>query len=166
MPEHDFKKTGLLRAGFQYQDLVAIETLINFYRQRDLYAWVQLEAEDQEFRSIEDVVACRPDGLYELTQVKFTADPDAPANNLSWKWLTANGGTRKSPYYRNGPRQLSIMKTAGTLAQAALKTDRVPDAAFAKCLKGKKVDYDATVSKRQSNSRETTRIARGCQVLF
>ena len=141
MPEHDFKKTGLLRAGFQYQDLVAIETLIDFYRQRDLYAWVQLEAEDQDFWSIEDVVAYRPDGLYELTQVKFTADPDAQANNLSWKWLTANGGTRKKSLLQKWAATTLHHKAAGTLAQAALKTDRVPDAAFAKCLKDRKVDY-------------------------
>ena len=136
MTGHDYKRTGLLRAGFQYQDLVAIEILINFYRQRDLYAWVQLEAEDQKFQSIEDVVACRPDGLYELTQVKFTADPDAPANHLSWKWLTENGGTRrKSLLQKWGPTTLHH-KAAGTLAKAALKTDRVPDAEFVKCLKG------------------------------
>ena len=141
MPKHDFKKTGLLRAGFQYQDLVAIETLIDFYRQRDLYAWVQLEAEDRKFRSIEDVVACRPDGLYELTQVKFTADPDALANNLSWKWLTANGSTRKKSLLQKWATTTLHHKAAGTLAQAALKTDRVPDAEFAKCLKGTKVDY-------------------------
>ena len=141
MTGHDYKRTGLLRAGFQYQDLVAIETLINFYRQRDLYAWVQLEAEDQEFRSIEDVVACRPDGLYELIQVKFTADPDAPANNLSWRWLTANGGTRKKSLLQKWTATTLHHKAAGTLAQAALKTDRVPDTAFAKCLKGTKVDY-------------------------
>ena len=81
MAEHDYKTSGLIRAGFQYQDLVAIKTLISFYRQRDLYAWVQLEAEERAFRSIEDVVACRSDGLYELTQVKFTADPDDPSNS-------------------------------------------------------------------------------------
>ena len=141
MPEHDYKKTGLLRAGFQYQDLIAIEILINFYRQRNLYAWVQLEAEDQKFRSVEDVVACRPDGLYELTQVKFTANPDAPANNLNWKWLTANGGTRKKSLLQKWATTTLHHKAAGTLAQAALKTDRVPDAEFVKCLKGTKVDY-------------------------
>ncbi len=141
MTGHDYKRTGLLRAGFQYQDLVAIETLINFYRQRDLYAWVQLEAEDQEFWSIEDVVACRPNGLYELTQVKFTANPDAPANNLSWRWLTANGGTRKKSLLQKWATTTLHHKAAGTLAQAALKTDRVPDTAFAKCLKGTKIDY-------------------------
>ena len=147
MTGHNYKKTGLLRAGFQYQDLVAIETLINFYRQRDLYAWVQLEAEDQEFRSIEDVVACTPDGLYELTQVKFTADPDAQANNLSWKWLTANGSTRKKSLLQKWAATTLHHKAAGTLAQAALKTDRVPDAAFAKSLKDTKVDYTLLTEK-------------------
>ena len=136
-----FKTPGLLRAGFQYQDLVAIEILINFYRQRNLYAWVQLEAEEQAFRSIEDVVACTPDGLYELTQVKFTADPDAPANHLGWRWLTTNGGTRKKSLLQKWAETTLHHKAAGTLAQAALKTDRVPDAAFTKCLEGTKVDY-------------------------
>lgn len=138
---HDYKTPGLIRAGFQYQDLVAIEILINFYRQRNLYAWVQLEAEDRAFRSIEDVVACTPDGLYELTQVKFTADPDTPANHLSWKWLTANSGTRKKSLLQKWAETTLHHKAAGTLAQAALKTDRVPDAAFTKCLEGTKVDY-------------------------
>ena len=137
---HDFKTPGLIRAGFQYQDLVAIETLINFYRQRDRYAWVQLDTEDPEFRSIEDVVACTPDGFYELTQVKFTADPDAPANSLSWAWLTANGVTRRSLLQKWAKTTLHH-KSAGKLARSVLKTDRVPDAAFAMCLEGTKVNY-------------------------
>ena len=140
MVRHDFKTTGLLRAGFQYQDLVAIEILTKFYIQRDLYAWVQLEAEDGAFRSIEDVVACTPDGRYELTQVKFTADPDNPANSLSWSWLTENGGTRKSLLQKWAKTTLRH-KADGTLALAVLKTNRVPDEAFANCLEGTKVDY-------------------------
>lgn len=138
---HDYKTPGLIRAGFQYQDLVAIEILIDFYRQRNLYAWVQLEAEEQAFRSIEDVVACRINGLYELTQVKFTADPDAPSNSLSWAWLTENGGIRKKSLLQKWAKTTLCHKKAGTLARAILKTDRVPDAAFAKCLEGTKVDY-------------------------
>ena len=141
MAKHDFKTPGLIRAGFQYQDLVAIEILINFYRRRNLYAWVQLEAEERAFRSIEDVVACTPDGLYELTQVKFTADPDAPANSLSWAWLTENGGIRKKSLLQKWAKTTLCHKKAGTLARAILKTDRVPDAAFAQCLEGTKVNY-------------------------
>ena len=158
MSSHSYKTPGLLRAGFQYQDLVAVEILINFYRQRNLYAWVQLDAEDQSFRSIEDVVACRPDGLYELTQVKFTADPDASANHLSWAWLTANGGARKKSLLQKWAETALRHKTAGTLARASLKTDRLPDATFAKCLEGTKVDYtritpaDKTVVEEQLRS--------------
>ena len=103
LPQHKYKRVGLLRAGFQYQDLIAIDTLIDFYRHSDRYQWVQIEAEDRSFRSIEDVVACRPDGLYELTQVKFTADPDLEANRLSWHWLTAKTGYGKSLFCRSGP---------------------------------------------------------------
>ena len=140
MPRHNFKKnSGSIRAGFLYQDLVAIEILINFYRNRNLYKWVQLEAEDSEFKSVEDVVACKPNGLYELTQVKFTVDPDAPANRLSWKWLTEvkkKNGT--SLLQKWAPTTLRHWK-AGTLAWAGLKTDRVPDAAFSRCLRNGKV---------------------------
>ena len=140
MVRHDYKTPGLLRAGFKYQDLVAIEILIDFYRQRDLYDWVQLEAEDQDFRSVEDVVARRPDGCYELTQVKFTADPEASANSLSWAWLTERRGSRKSLLQKWTPTTLHH-RAAGTLARAALKTDRIPDTSFERCLKGTKVDY-------------------------
>ena len=140
--KHDHKKgPGSLRAGFQYQDLVGIETLIDFYRKRDLYDWVQLDAEDSEFQSIEDVVACRPDGLYELTQVKFTVDPDARANRLSWKWLTKIEKDGQRSLLQKWTETTLRHKTVGTLAWAALKTDRVPDAAFATCLKDGKVDY-------------------------
>ena len=140
MVRHRYKRPGLLRAGFQYQDLIAIEILIDFYRQRDLYDWVQLEAEDRDFWSVEDVVARRPDGLYELTQVKFTADPEASANSLSWTWLTERNGARKSLLQKWAPTTLHH-QAAGTLARAALKTDRIPDASFEQCLKGTKIDY-------------------------
>ena len=149
MPIHGYKRTGHLRAGFDYQDLVAIEVLIDFYRQRDLYSWVELEAEDPSFGSIEDVVVCHPDGLHELIQVKFTADPDASANSLSWKWLTADGGVQRQGRRRRAKRSL-LQKwadttcshvTQGTIKRALLKTDRIPDRVFRSCLKGNRVDY-------------------------
>ena len=85
---HDFKKTGVLRGGLEYQDLVAIEVLVRFLRDPDLYEWVQVEAEDRAYQAIDDVVARRKDGQIELTQVKFTPDPLDPDRSLSWEWLT------------------------------------------------------------------------------
>ena len=140
-PGHNIKRVGLLRAGFQYQDLVAIEVLIDFYRDRKLYQWVQVESEDRSFASIEDVVACRPDGLYELTQVKFTADPESAANHLSWHWLTKKAKSGRSLLQKWSDTTLSHLRN-GTLAKAALKTDRIPDEPFRRSLIGTKVKYD------------------------
>ena len=79
------------------------------------------------------MIARRPDGCYELTQVKFTADPEASANSLSWAWLTEKSGSRKSLLQKWAPTTL-YHQAAGTLARTALKTDRIPDASFEQCL--------------------------------
>ena len=140
MTGHDFKKPGLIRAGFNYQDLVAIEVLIDFYKQRDRYEWVQVDTEDKEFRSIDDVVAFRPDNQYELTQVKFTGNPQEASNGLSWAWLTAKSGQGTSLLQKWSATVL-LHDKAGTLAKAVLKTNRIPDAAIARYLDGSKIEY-------------------------
>ncbi|MBK1969765.1 ATP-binding protein [Brevundimonas diminuta] len=141
MAGHAYKTPGLIRAGFQYQDLVAIETLIDFYRDRTAYRWVKIDADDEAFRSIEDVVACLPDGRYDLTQVKFTADPENPANSLGWAWLTARTKRGRSLLQKWSKTTLEH-REAGTLARALLKTDRKPDEAFVSLLDGAYVRYD------------------------
>lgn len=138
---NNYKTAGVIRAAFGYQDLIAIETLLDFYRDRTRYQWVKVEAEEKGFRAIDDVVACLPDGRFELTQVKFAADPANDRNPLGWDWLLAKS-----------PRGTSMLKkwvgttlahhAAGTLASARLRTGRVPDARFAACLDGSRVDFD------------------------
>ena len=66
------KPAAIPRAGYEYQDLVGMEVLIRQYRNPDLYAWVQLEADDSNYRALDDVVAARKDGSYEFVQAKFT----------------------------------------------------------------------------------------------
>ena len=137
---HDFKTTGIGRGGLEYQDLVAVGVLIRLLRDRDLYEWVQVEAEDAAYQAIDDVVACRKDGQLELTQVKFTPDPLRPDLSLSWRWLTwrkPNGTSLLQKWAKTALAQ----KADGRLARAMLKTDRVPDPEFAKCLNGSRVDY-------------------------
>ena len=108
------------------------------------------------------MVACTPDGFYELTQVKFTVDPDAPANKLSWEWLTTTSGARKSLLQKWAVPTLHH-KEVGNLAWAALKTDRIPDATFAKCLEGTKIDYtllspeDKSIVEKQLGSLEAAK---------
>ena len=85
-----YKKPGILRASFDYQDFAAIQLLIDFYRQPDLYSWIELDSDDASYASIDDLVACRSDGRFEITQVKFTVDPSDPANELT--------GHRRRPF--------------------------------------------------------------------
>lgn len=93
---HNHKPTAITRVGFAYQDLIAAETLLDFYRDPDKYQWVQVEASDPSFRAVDDVVACRADGRFELTQVKFAVDPDNPTTALDWEWLLAKKPKGKS----------------------------------------------------------------------
>ena len=148
MTPHSYKRTGVIRAAFEYQDLVAIQTLIDFYEDKALYCWVQLDAEDGGFQSVEDVVAFRPDGKYELTQVKFTPDPTS-ANTVSWKWLTQRKEGTRSLLQKWAATTLKC-KNAGTLGQACLKTDRRPETDFLRCLSGTRVDYTLLSSARKN----------------
>jgi hypothetical protein len=76
MAKFQIKPAAITRAGYEYQDLAGIEVLIRQYRDPELYAWVLLEADDTNYRALDDVVAARKDGSYEFVQVKFTVNSD------------------------------------------------------------------------------------------
>lgn len=137
---HNYKPTAITRVGFAYQDLVAAETLLDFYRNPQKYSWVQVEASDQSFRAVDDVVACLADGRFEVTQVKFAVDPNNPKTALDWEWLLAAKPTGRSLLQHWAAPVLKILDD-GLLANARLKTDRKPDAEFYKSLKGSRVVY-------------------------
>ncbi|UES60242.1 NACHT domain-containing protein (plasmid) [Roseibium aggregatum] len=137
---HNYKSTAITRVGFVYQDLVAAETLLDFYRNPQKYSWVEVEASDPTFRAVDDVVACLADGRFEVTQVKFAVDPNNPKTALDWEWLLGAKPKGKSLLQHWAEPVLKILDD-GLLANACLKTDRKPDADFSKSLKGSRVDY-------------------------
>lgn len=147
---HNYKPTAITRVGFAYQDLVAAETLLEFYRDPNRYQWVQVEASDPSFRAVDDVVACLADGRFELTQVKFAVDPHNPTTVLDWEWLLAKKPKGKS-LLQHWAGPVTTHVDIGSLASACLKTDRKPDSDFAKALNGSRVSYSkvpATIRKR------------------
>ena len=83
------KHTQLTRVGYEYQDLICIEILIDWFHDPKKYQWVCIEctADQGEFKSLDDVVVLNEKGLYELYQVKFTIDPSRDDLNLSFEWL-------------------------------------------------------------------------------
>lgn len=137
---HNYKPTAITRVGFAYQDLVAAETLLDFYRNPKKYSWVQVEASDPSFRAVDDVVACLADGRFEVTQVKFAVDPENPKTALDWEWLLGAKPRGKSFLQHWAVPVLKILND-GCLANARLMTDRKPDSEFSKSLKGSRVNY-------------------------
>lgn len=135
LPNITIKPSTITRAGYEYQDLVGIEVLINFYRNPDDYLWVELEADIDA--SLDDVVAARADGSFEYRQVKFTVA--AEDYLLDWKWLTAKkqAGTSMLTKWAKSLRELAAQ---GPVHTAELRTNRVPSAELAACLSDTKLD--------------------------
>lgn len=133
------KRAAIPRAGYEYQDLAGIEVLIRQYRDPDLYAWVQLEADETAYRSLDDVIALRKDGSCEYLQVKFTVDPNR--YELDFDWLltkTENGASSLEKWSRT----LARVAAMGPIHSAGLKTNRPPSPEFSRCMNGTRVDLD------------------------
>lgn len=140
LPGHDFKTPGILRSAFQYQDLIGIELLIDFYRDPDKYDWVELDSDDKRVGSLDDVVAARSDNTYELVQVKFT--PDSETNVLSWDWLLSHKKTGTS-FLQKWSVSLTKARALGPIRSAMLRTNRVPDTEFGEALnKDRRVEIE------------------------
>jgi hypothetical protein len=125
------KRAAITRTAFEYQDLIGIDLLINFFRDPRLYQWIELESENREVGYLDDIVAARTDGDFEYIQVKFTVDPNKYL--LDWEWLLerkAHGTSR----LRKWATSLSRLTKSGTVHLAELRTNRCPDTEFQSAL--------------------------------
>ena len=138
---HGFKNVGILRAGFQYQDLIGIELLLSFFRHPDKYDWVELDSENPEVRSLDDIVAARGDGSYEVIQVKFTSDTNR--YYLDWEWLLKKRPNGTSLLFK-WAESLNSAASLGSIHSAQLRTNRRPAQEFQKSLDGSKIDISRT----------------------
>lgn len=137
MPQ--LKRAAITRAGHEYQDLIGIQYLIDFYRNRSKYRWMQLESDDPVMGYLDDIVVAYADGSFDLIQVKFTVDPTVYF--LDWDWLLAKK-----------PRGTSLLKkwsstvsgfSGGQINIACLQTNRTPDTDFLSALDSDgRVDLD------------------------
>ena len=135
--KHGFKKAGIIITSFYYQYLIGIELLLSFFRDPDKYRWVELDSEDPEVGYLDDVVAARGDGSYEVIQVKFTVDPDK--YSLDWDWLLEKKPNGTSRLFK-WAESLNRVAGLGEIHSARLRTNRQPDAEFQKSLIGGRVD--------------------------
>lgn len=136
------KSTQLTRVGYEYQDLVCIKILVDWYHDRDKYQWVKVESTslpDAKVSSLDDVVALRTDGKYELTQVKFTIDAQREDLTLSFDWLTYRKGNGTSLIQKWSKDLIEAVEN-NQLGKAELITNRRPDNEVSACLKDGMID--------------------------
>lgn len=81
----EYTRSGTRRSGDDYQDLIALEVIIEMLEHPDRYKWISVE--DDEFGFLDDVVALRSDGLYDIKQVKYSNYPENAKNEWTWKIL-------------------------------------------------------------------------------
>ncbi|NII11289.1 ATP-binding protein [Oleiagrimonas sp. C23AA] len=139
LPRPAIKAAAIPRLGYEYQDLAGIEVLLRQYRDPALFNWVKLEADDSQFKALDDVVAERVDGTYEFVQVKFTVD--SGRYELDWDWLlhkSKNGTSMLAKWAKSFARVAAM----GTIHSACLKTNRPPSSEFQKSLIGNRVSLE------------------------
>lgn len=148
----EIKAPGIIRAGFEYQDLVGIEVLIDHFRDPDLYDWVELESEDKKIQALDDVVAMRKDGSVEYLQVKFTVDPYRYP--LDWDWLLASKGSG-STMLSKWCASFFRAKSHGQIHKAELRTNRIASNEFSKCLEENRLVLDKVPSNSSNKMSQT-----------
>jgi NACHT C-terminal Alpha/Beta 2 len=125
-------RSGARRGGDHYQDLFALEVLIDWVRHPSRYQWIELEAD--QAGALDDVTALKSDGTLVVKQIKWTSDSDK--HSLSWSKLLDKDSNKPkqrswlekwSASYRDLSKQYSCV-------DASVCTNRIPDPVFARLL--------------------------------
>ncbi len=81
----EYTRTGARRSGDDYQDIVALEVLVEILEHPNRYQWVRVEAADVGV--LDDILALRTDGNFVAKQVKFSTHPELEDDAWTWKSL-------------------------------------------------------------------------------
>ena len=121
-----YTRTGARRAGDDYQDIIALEVLVEMLEHPDRYQWVKVEADD--FGYLDDVVALRNDGSYIIKQVKFSTHPEAVGDPWTWEsLLESRKGKNENELpslLRKWSESLKDLVESGKTIEASIVTNR------------------------------------------
>ncbi len=113
------------RAGFDYQDIVALDLVVEMMTHPDRYQWIQVESDDAG--CLDDVTALKGNGEFIYWQVKFAVDPEVRGDSYNWKKLLeqekGEDGPKDSLLMR-WEKSLSRVMQQGPVSEAALITNR------------------------------------------
>ncbi|XUX00066.1 MAG: hypothetical protein TUN42_09245 [Dehalogenimonas sp.] len=126
IPQGRFTRTGIRRSGDDYQDLCALELLIEMLEHPTRYKWVKVEAD--EAGVLDDVLAQLENQSYVARQVKYAGHPEEDSDVWTWDKLLL-----EKPAGVIGPkpsllsrwfRSWQELRARGTIAEASLESNR------------------------------------------
>ena len=115
------------RAGDQYHDLFSISIIKEWLENTKKYEYLELDSLDRKVKALDDIVAKRSDGLFELIQVKFTVDANKYLLTFDWLLEKKENGTSK---LQKWAKTTLYHLDNNRLHSAILKTNRRPDSTF------------------------------------
>ncbi len=152
MSNSRYSRSGTRRVGDDYQDMVALEWLVEMLEHPDRYEWVRVEADDAGI--LDDVVAKTANGRLMARQVKYSTNPERDDDLWTWGSLLQS---RTSPTGRPLPSLImrlaeswEMLSTTGE-AEAELVSNRraAPDVEQAREPSGR-VRFDQIPNERRS----------------
>lgn len=137
------KSTSLIKVGYDYQNLIGVKVLLDWYQDIEQYKWFKFECdskiEGSDLKGLDDIVAFRSDNTYDLYQVKFTG---GGGYFLDFEWLLEKTGktNRSKSLLQKWVKSFLKINKDNLLNRACLITNRLPSKLFKKVLKGNKID--------------------------
>lgn len=98
----EITRSGARRLGDEYQDLIALEVMVDWLEHPDRYVWIRLEADDAGY--LDDVVALRTNETIVVKQIKFSTHPEQEHDPLTWERLL------EKPQGKNGKGLDSLLQ--------------------------------------------------------
>jgi len=116
-----YGRAGIARSGFNYQDLIALELMVDFLEHQKRFEWILLEADDAG--SLDDIVVQYKDGRRFYKQVKFTGYSSDPKYAFDLEELTQSSGRSKS-LLRKWYDSLKKIQNNASNFEGSLETNR------------------------------------------
>src|SRR5258708_4684729 len=145
MASKGLTRTGARRSGDDYQDIVALEEMVNWLSSPSLYQAIYVEAEDAGY--LDDLKVILADGSAIFKPVKFATHPNDPKEEWTWERLTTphmgKTGKRLSSLLEKWGASLRQVTAKYSIKKAFLVSNRPPSSSFRLAMKdGNRIDLN------------------------
>lgn len=155
----------ITRAGYEYQDLIGIRELLQFYKNKNLYDFIRLEySNNGQFKSLDDVVCkIKNQDKYKLIQVKFSVDGEK--HFCDWNWLANKKGNGNSLVQKWSKTTLELLSD-NKLLEATLVTNKQPTDEIQQVLNNNKIVWNNIPDAQKAILIEQIGSEENCKIFF